>query len=228
MIVRIRSTNIARTLGCGLLASAMAATSIPCSAQAKPAPPQAPGTGTARAGAPSPVAAGAVSVAAVPVPPEYTIGAEDVLSIVFWRDKDMSSDVTVRPDGNISLPLLNEIHAGGLTPMQLKDRLVEESKKFVEEPNVTVVVKQINSRKVFITGEVVKPGPYPLSGASTVLQLISLCGGFKDYAHTKKITIVRTESGKAVSFPFNYEDVIQRKNLKQNIDLKPGDTIIVP
>jgi polysaccharide export outer membrane protein len=206
----------------------MAAATIPCSAQAQLAPGQPPGTGAARAAAPSPVPPRTESVAAVPVPPEYTIGTDDVLSIVFWRDKDMSSDVVVRPDGNISLPLLNEVHAGGLTPMQLKDRLIDESKKFVEDPNVTVVVKQINSRKVFITGEVAKPGPYPLSGATTVLQMISVAGGFKDYAHTKKITIVRTENGKPVSFPFNYEDVIERKNLKQNIELKPGDTIIVP
>jgi len=233
MTARFRSKNVVRTLACGLVASAMAAASIPCSAQAKPAPPQPPGTGAARAAAapgaaPSPVAPGVESVAAVPIPPEYVIGADDVLSIVFWRDKDMSTDVTVRPDGNISLPLLNEIHAAGLTPLQLKDRLIEESKKYVEEPNVTVVVKQINSRKVFITGEVVKPGPYPLSGVTTVLQLISVAGGLKDYANTKKITIVRTENGKPVGYKFNYQDVIDGKNLKQNIDLKSGDTIIVP
>jgi polysaccharide export outer membrane protein len=234
MTARFRSKNIARTLAWGLVASAMVAVSIPCLAQAKPAasqlpgPPQLPGAGAARAAAPSPIAPRAESVAAVPVPPEYVIGADDVLSIVFWRDKDMSSDVTVRPDGNISLPLLNEIHAAGLTPMQLKDRLIDESKKYVEDPNVTVVVKQINSRKVFITGEVPKPGPYLLSGPSSVLQLISLAGGLKDYAHSKKITILRTENGKPVSFRFNYEDVIEGKNLKQNIELKPGDTIIVP
>ena len=113
----------------------------------------------------------------VTVPPEYTIGADDVLSVVFWRDKELTSDVTVRPDGKISLPLLNDVHASGLTPAQLKDRIVEESKKYVEDPNVTVVVKQINSRKVFITGEVGKPGPYPLMAPTTVMQLLVVAGG---------------------------------------------------
>ena len=160
--------------------------------------------------------------------PDYLIGAEDVLSIVFWRDKEMSTDVAVRPDGKITLPLLNEVRAAGLTPGQLKDLLVEESKKYVEDPNVTVVVKQINSRKVFITGEIGKPGPYPLMAPTTIMQLLVVAGGLRDYAHSEKITIMRTENGKPVSYRFNYKEFVKNKNLKQNIELKPGDTIIVP
>jgi len=165
------------------------------------------------------------------VPPsDYVIGTEDVLSIRYWRDKDMSSDVTVRPDGKISLPLLNEIAAAGLTPAQLRDRLMEESKKYIEEPNISVVVMTINSRKVFLTGEVAKPGPYPLLAPTTVLQLISLAGGFKDFADSSNIRIVRTENGRMVNYKFDYKAVTSGKKsaLTTNIDLKPGDTIIVP
>jgi len=161
-------------------------------------------------------------------PPDYVIGPDDVLDIVFWREKDMSSQVSVRPDGKISLPLLNDIQAAGLTPPQLRDRLTEAAKQYVEDPSVTVVVRQINSRRVFITGQVQKPGTYALTAPITVLQLIAMSGGVAEYADTKKIVVMRTEGGKQVSYPFNYKDVIARKNLRQNIDLKPGDTVIVP
>src|SRR5206468_9383016 len=144
----------------------------------------------------------------VNIPTEYIIGADDVLSIIFWRDKELTADVTVRPDGKISLPLLNDVQASGLTPAQLKDRISEESKKYVEDPNVTVVVKAINSRKVYITGEVRKPGPYSLSGSTTVLQLLSISGGMADFAKPEKITIVRVENGKPVSYRFNYKEVL--------------------
>jgi polysaccharide export outer membrane protein len=151
-----------------------------------------------------------------------------VLSIVYWKDKDMSADAKVRPDGRIALPLINEVQAAGLTPEQLHQRLTEESKKYMEDANITVVVREINSRKAFITGEVNKPGPYPLIAPTTVLQLISIAGGLHEYADSKKILIVRNENGRPTSYPFNYKDVISRKNLRQNIELKPGDTVIVP
>jgi polysaccharide biosynthesis/export protein len=166
--------------------------------------------------------------AATAVPADYVIGPEDVLSIVYWRDKDMSGDVAVRPDGKISLPLLNDVPAAGMTPAQLRERLIEASKAYFEDPNLTVVVKQMNSRKVFITGEVNKPGPYPLVGPTTVLQLIAIAGGLRDYAESKKIIIVRNENGRPMAYPFNYKDVVSRKSLRQNIELKPGDTVIVP
>jgi polysaccharide biosynthesis/export protein len=159
-------------------------------------------------------------------PPDFIIGPEDVLSIVFWRDKDMTTQVTVRPDGKISLPLLDEVQAAGLTPADLRAHLIEDSKKFFGNPNVTVVVQTINSRKVFITGQVVKPGPYVIVAPTTVLQLIAMAGGLKDFADSKNITIVRKEQGRTASFRFNYKDI--RKNLTQNIELKPGDTVVVP
>jgi len=162
------------------------------------------------------------------IPPGYVIGADDILTIVFWRDKEMSAEVGVRPDGKISLPLLNDVDAGGLTPEQLRERLTEAAGKLIEDPNVSVIVKTINSRKVFVTGQVGKPGPYPLSAPSTVLQLLATAGGVLEYAKSKDIRIMRTEGGKQVSYKFNYKDVIEGKNLKQNIELKPGDTVIVP
>lgn len=207
--------------------------SRPATAAATPAAPGA----TTNAAAPSAPAVNAKPAVPAPatgaaagltVPAEYTIGADDVLSIVFWRDKDLTSDVTVRPDGNISIPLINDVRAAGLTPAQLKERILDEAKKYIEDPSVTVVVKTINSRKVFITGEVKKPGPYTLTGTTTVLQLISLAGGLDDYAKPEKITILRSENGQQTSFRFNYKEVLNQKRLAQNIDLKPGDTVIVP
>jgi polysaccharide export outer membrane protein len=162
------------------------------------------------------------------VPADYLIGPDDVLSVMFWRDKDMSTEVVVRPDGKISLPLLNDVQASGLSPEQLRVALTEAAGKLIEEPNISVVVKAINSRKVFVTGQVNKPGPYPLSAPTTVLQLIATAGGLMEYADSKNVRVMRTENGKPVSYKFNYKDVIKGKNLKQNIELKPGDTIIVP
>lgn len=187
-------------------------------------PPSAPAA-TAK---PSPAAAAPVLPAGVAPPNGYVIGPDDQLSIVYWREKDLSADVVVRPDGLISLPLLNDVKASGLTPEQLRVAITQGASKFVEEPTVSVVVKAINSRKVFITGQVAKPGPFPLSGPTTVLQLISLAGGVAEYAKKSEIVVLRNENGKQTTFPFNYEQVMKRKNLGQNIELQPGDTVIVP
>jgi polysaccharide export outer membrane protein len=165
---------------------------------------------------------------ALEIPPGYTIGADDVLNVMFWRDKEMTADVVVRPDGRITLPLVNDVIAAGLTPEQLRDRVRTEASKFVEEPSVTVVVKQINSRRVFITGMVGKPGAYPMTRAITVLQLISLAGGLDEFANAKKVVIMRNEGGRQVAMKFNYADVRQGKNLEQNIELQAGDTVVVP
>jgi len=179
--------------------------------------------------APATAAAAAAPRATDPVlPAGYVIGTDDVLSIVYWKDKDMSADAKVRPDGRIALPLINEVHAAGLTPEQLHAKLVEESKKYMEDANITVVVREINSRKAFITGEVNKPGPYPLTSPTTVMQLISMAGGLREYANAKNITIMRSEGGRQVALKFNYKDVSNGKNLSQNIELKPGDTVVVP
>jgi polysaccharide biosynthesis/export protein len=168
----------------------------------------------------------AAAAPAIDLPADFLIGPEDVLSIVFWRDKEMSTEVTVRPDGKISLPLLDEIQAAGLTPAALRAHLLEESKRFFGNPSVTVIVNQINSRKVFITGQVFKPGPYVIASPTTVLQLIAMAGGLKDFADAKNIMIVRQERGQTSSYVFNYKEF--RRNLRQNIDLKPGDTVVVP
>ena len=176
----------------------------------------------------------AVAAAAVPVRPagaasDYVIGTDDVLSILFWRDKDLSApEVTVRPDGKVTLPLLNDMQAAGLTPDQLRDAIQVAAQKYVEDPNPTVIVKEIKSRKVFITGQVEKAGPYPLNGATTVLQLIAMAGGLREFADGKAISVMRTESGKPSVFEFNYQDVLKKRNLRQNIELKPGDVVVVP
>jgi len=170
-----------------------------------------------------------VNIPAGIVPPaDYVIGPDDVLTVVFWREKDLSADVTVRPDGKITLPLVNDIQASGLTPDQLRDDLSKAAAKYIEVPSVTVVVKAINSRKVFVTGQIGKQGAYPLLGPTTVMQLIATAGGVHEFADTKNITILRTENGRQIVLQFNYNDVRKGKNLKQNIELKPGDTIIVP
>ena len=197
--------------------------------QPPPAKAPAPGTQKPPAAKPTITPAPVVPAASVPAPPGYVIGPEDVLQILFWREKDWSAEVVVRPDGLISLPQLNDVQAAGLTPEQLRDRVNEAARKFFkEDPDITVVVKQINSRKVFITGQVGKPGPYALTAPTTVLQLISMAGGLNEFAKRKNIVVMRTENGKQLSFRFNYDDVIKRKNLKQNIELAPGDTVIVP
>jgi polysaccharide export outer membrane protein len=198
----------------------------PATAQPAPGgqrPPQSgpPTTGTQNA-APLPTQQ-------TPLPAGYVIGPDDVLTISYWRNADMSAEVTVRPDGLISLPLLNEIQAGGLTPEQLRERISKDALKFLEEaPTVAVVVKAINSRKVYITGMVQKPGFYQLTGAMTVVQLLATAGGVQEFADTKNILIVRNDAGRQVSYGFNYKDFVRRKNLKQNIELQPGDTVVVP
>ena len=221
MTAKFRSRTIADLM----LALALAPGLVSTGAAAQQPPGAAVGAATVR---PPAVAASRGAESAAEAPADYIIGPEDVLSVVYWRDKDMTGDVSVRSDGKISLPLLNDVQAAGLTPTQLRDRLIEASKDYFEDPAVSVGVKQMNSRKVFITGEVSKPGPYPLVGPTTVLELISLAGGLKDYADRKNILIVRTENGRPMSYLFNYKDVVSRKNLEQNIELKPHDTVIVP
>ena len=158
----------------------------------------------------------------------YVIGADDELSIVFWRDKDLSADVVVRPDGKISLPLLNDVQAAGFTPEQLRTNLVEAASKYVEQPSATVVVKAIRSRSVYITGRVAKSSSYPLTADMNVMQLIALAGGLLEYADEKNIVVIRVEGGQQRYLPFNYREVIERKHPEQNIVLRPGDTVIVP
>jgi len=173
-------------------------------------------------------ASAAPSAVAVGVPDDYVIGAEDVLAVQFWREPDMSGDVTVRPDGKITLPLIGEINAVGKRPEVLKDDVQKAAGRFLADANVSVIVKQINSRKVFITGQVTKPGEFSLVGPRTVLQLIAQAGGLTEYADGEKITVMRVEQGQTRVFKFNYKDVSKGKAIQQNIQLKPGDTVVVP
>ena len=174
----------------------------------------------------TPGAKGAATMAAED--PNFVIGQSDVLDISVWKDPDISRRVPVRPDGKVSLPLLNDIQAAGLTPMQLQTQITEKLKKFLTEPQVTVIVAEINSRRIYILGEASRPGAYPLLPNMTVLQAISGAGGFTQFANSSKVRILRMENGKQLSLNFNYKDVIQGRDIDQNIVLKPGDSIVVP
>ncbi len=187
--------------------------------QAKPqAPPPAPPPKTPPAAA-QPAAA---------VPDDYVIGPQDVLGVVFWREPELSGDVTVRPDGKISLPVIGPMDAAGKRPEELQQMLQKAATKYITDPNVAVVVRSINSRRVFVTGAVLAPGAQPLVGPLTVLQALALAGGLSEFADAKNITILRIEGDRTSTLRFNYNDVRRGKKLEQNIVLRPGDTIVVP
>ncbi len=159
---------------------------------------------------------------------DYVIGSEDVIGVQFWREPEMSGDVIVRPDGMITLPLIGEVKAEGLKPEGLRDHVKKAAGKFLTDPNVTVVVRQVNSRKIYITGQVIKPGAYSLASPRTVLQAIALAGGLTEFAESDNISVARTEQGRTRVFKFNYKNVSKGKALEQNIQLQPGDTVVVP
>lgn len=159
---------------------------------------------------------------------DYRIGPQDVVRIDVWKEPDISRTIPVRPDGKISLPLLNDVQASGLTAMQLAASLRGGLTKYLTNPQVTVTVIEINSRRVYITGEVLRAGALPLLPNMTVLQALSSAGGFTQFAKLKDIYVLRTEESKQVKHPFNYKDVVKGKNQEQNILLLPGDVIVVP
>ncbi len=160
--------------------------------------------------------------------PAYKIGPQDVLKIDVWREDQLTRTVPVRPDGKITLPLLNDVQAAGLTPMELAGVIRDELKKYITNPQVSVTVTEINSRRIYVTGEVTKPGAYALLPHMTVLQALSSSGGFTQFARVKGIYVLRTEGGKQVKLPFNYKEAVRAKNPEQNIELQPGDVIVVP
>jgi polysaccharide export outer membrane protein len=177
---------------------------------------------------PSAPASGAASTGkSVAADPNYVIGAQDVLDINVWKEEQLTKTVPVRPDGKISLPLLNDVQASGLTPTQLANQITESLKKFVTDPQVTVIVREINSQRVYLIGEVGRAGAYPLLPGMTVLQALSSAGGFTQFANIKKIYVLRNENGKQQKFPFNYKQALN-ENSNENITLKAGDTIVVP
>jgi polysaccharide export outer membrane protein len=160
--------------------------------------------------------------------PNYIIGAQDVLDISVWKEPELTRTIPVRPDGRISMPLLNDVRAAGLTPNQLAAQITTSLKKFVTDPQVTVIVTQINSQRVYILGEVSRTGAYPLLPEMTVLQALSSAGGFTQFANRKKIYMFRVENGRQVKYPFDYKAVIDGKRPDENVVLRAGDTIVVP
>ena len=159
--------------------------------------------------------------------PDYVIGADDNLHVSVWKEPDLTSTLPVRPDGKISLPLLNDVQAAGLTPMQLANSITEKLKKYLADPHVTVVVTQMNSQRIYATGEVLHNGAMTLFPNMTVLQALS-SAGFSQFANTKGIYVLRTVNGKQQKIPINYKQLIKGDAMDQNIVLKPGDTIVVP
>ncbi|MDP9340422.1 MAG: polysaccharide biosynthesis/export family protein [Acidobacteriota bacterium] len=158
----------------------------------------------------------------------YKIGPQDMLRIDVWKEPEISRLVPVRPDGKITLPLLNDIQAAGLSPVQLAAKIAEGLKKYITSPQVTVGVTEINSRRIFVTGEVARAGAFPLLPNMTVLQALSSSGGFTQFARLKNIYVLRMEDGKQVKHPFNYKDAVSGKRPEQNIILEGGDVIVVP
>ena len=158
---------------------------------------------------------------------DYVIGADDTLHISVWKEPDLSETLPVRPDGKISMPLLNDVMAAGLTPLQLKDSLTEKLKKYIADPRVTVVVTAMNSRRIFVSGEVLHTGHMTLLPHMTMLQALSQAG-FTQFANVKGIYLLRMENGKQEKLPFNYKEVIKGNHPEQNIVLQPGDTLVVP
>lgn len=161
------------------------------------------------------------------VPSDYIIGADDTLRISVWKEPDMSVTLPVRPDGKISMPLLDDVQAAGMTPMQLGGSIREKLKKYIADPRVTVVVTAMNSQRIYVLGEVTHTGAMPLLPSMTVLQALS-SAGFTQFANLKAIYLLRVQDGKQTKIPFNYKDAIKGRGVQQNIILKPGDTIVVP
>jgi polysaccharide export outer membrane protein len=160
--------------------------------------------------------------------PNYVIGPQDVLDINVWKEPELTRTIPVRPDGKISMPLLNDVQAAGLTPMQLAAQITTGLKKFVADPQVTIIVTVINSQRIYLLGEINRPGAFPLLPDMTVVEALSSAGGFTQFANVKKIYILRKENGRQNKYPFNYKDVIGGKAPDQNIILRAGDTIVVP
>jgi len=157
----------------------------------------------------------------------YIIGPEDVLHVAVWKEADLTVSEPVRADGKISLPLLNDVQAAGLTPMQLAESLTQKLKKFVADPRVTVVVTAINSKKVYLIGEVGHTGAMSITPNMTVMQALS-SAGINQFANTKKIYLLRTENGKKVKYPVPYKKLIKGLEIEHDYTLQPGDTIVVP
>ena len=178
----------------------------------------------------SKTASGAAEKALLTVTPEYIIGPEDILEITVWKNADLSKQVQVRPDGRISLPLLGDISAVAKTPVQLTEEISTGLRAFMENPTISIMVKEVNSYQIYVLGEVNKPGKYPLKSKTTLLQGITVAGGFTAMAARNKIVIFRfSKDGEGLTkLKASYDDIVVRDGSSQNMELKPGDQIVVP
>jgi polysaccharide export outer membrane protein len=161
-------------------------------------------------------------------PENYVIGLGDVLEVFVWRNEQLSRELVVRPDGKISLPMIQDIQEEGLTVLELRDEITRMFERYINNPRVTVVVREINSYTVSILGKVMKPGVYPITGNTSLLDVISMAGGFTEWAKKKKITVITHHGGKQEKIVVNYKEIASGEDPGQNITLKRGDTIIVP
>ncbi len=203
----VTMTNLRTTWLAGLLAIVTLAGAVACSSAAQ-------NTRTLTNGAPH----------------EYIIGAGDVLEILVWKNETLSRTVTVRPDGKISLPLINDVQAAGMTPMELREAVVFELKKFKDVPEVSVIVTDAKSRVIYLLGQVARPGSYPLGPNATVIQVIAQAGGFTQFADRNGIVVIRraTRDAKEQRIEVSYRAILNGQSTKGDIALQAGDTIIVP
>jgi polysaccharide export outer membrane protein len=177
-------------------------------------------TGTAQAQNPK-----ADDVAALPA---YRIGPEDILQISVFSNEALSRTVPVRPDGMISLPLLNDVKAAGLTPMELRDALTKKLVEFVPAPEIAVIVTEVRSFVISVIGQVTKPGRYDLKGSTTIVEALAMAGGFKEFADRSHVAVIRTENGAQKRIPFDYDRVAAASRPQPNFPLRPGDIVVVP
>jgi polysaccharide biosynthesis/export protein len=214
LIRRTRRNSIAIATACALLSGVLAAQNLASNTSHVP---EATTTSTA-----------ADAVPAKPHDNSFVIGNDDVLAINVWKEPDISRSIPVRSDGKISLPLVGEVQAAGLTPLKLETEITARLRNYISEPEVTVMVQQVNSQKFNILGQVARPGSYVIANSPTVLDAIALAGGFRDFAKQKAVYVLRQGPSGETRLKFNYKDVVQGKDMSQNVKLEPGDTIVVP
>lgn len=164
----------------------------------------------------------------VKVGKDYVIGADDVLDVSVWKEQDLTRTLQVRPDGKISMPLLGDVEAAGLTPSQLAQTVSDKLKRYLTAPQVTIILTQINSQRVYVTGEVTRPGAYPVLPGMTILQAITSAGGLTQFANAKKIFLMRDENHIQTKYPFSYKEVLDGRKAEENLPVRAGDTIVVP
>jgi len=212
---------------CAILAVCLLASTPACALGQQPGDPQSrtPAKVEPVGAEPLKPEEGLAKPAVAPVDPRsYQLGAEDIIVVRVWREPELSGQMVVRPDGQISMPLIGDLKAEGQTPLQLGAHIAEKLSKYINGPEVTVSVQAVRSKRYSVTGEVLRPGAYPLVVPTTVLDALTQAGGFREFANTKNITVMRGTK----RFKFNYKDVIKGKNLSQNILLENGDYIVVP